>query len=154
MKKYILAPTTAFAILIGFGSLSACASPQKNSSDQPSAVGHAQEQSSRVVISVRTERHVMAALKAVDGLRALDPPVKEIRILAAGDALHGIQKDGPWAEELEAAMQDGVKVYGCKLAMNRMGIDPDTFVDGVQLVDHVFVEAVRLQQQGFYSLEY
>lgn len=153
MKKYLLAPTTAFAILIGFGSLTGCASPQ-NASHPSAAIGPAQEQASRVVISVRTERHVMAALKAVDGLRALDPPVEEIRILAAGEALHGIQKEGPWADEVRAAIEDGVQVYGCKLAMSRMGIEPESFVEGVELVGHIFVEAVRLQQQGWYSLEY
>lgn len=157
MKKFLLGPTTAFAILVGFGSLTtACANPNAKNQDAPAqaAAETPAEDTSRVVISVRSERHVMAALKAVDGLRALDPPVEEIRILAAGEALKGIQKEGPWAEELEAAIQDGVKVYGCELAMKRMGIDPETFVDGVELVGHVFVEAVRLQQQGFYSLEY
>lgn len=157
MKKFLLGPTTAFAILVGFGSLTtACANSNAQGQDVPEAAAlqAPQEDVSRVVISVRNERHIMAALKAVDGLRALDPPVEEIRILAAGEALKGIQKEGPWAEELEAAIEDGVKVYGCELAMKRMDIDPDTFVDGVELVGHIFVEAVRLQQQGFYSLEY
>lgn len=154
MKKLLLTSTTAFAVLVGFGSLAGCASAQTQGHEQAAAVEQAIEAPARVVISVRAERQVMAALKAVEGLRALDPPVEEIRILAAGDALYGIQEEGPWAEELRAAIDDGVKVYGCELAASRMGIDPDTFVEGVELVGHIFVEAVRLQQKGFYSLEY
>src|SRR5699024_6334078 len=122
MKKLLLTSTTAFAVLIGFGTLTGCANAQKQGHAQAAAIEQASEARARVVISVRTERHVMAALKAVDGLRALDPPVEEIRILAAGDALHGIQKEGPWADELRAAIDDGVKVYGCELAASRMGI--------------------------------
>lgn len=154
MKKLLLAPTTAFAILIGFGTITACANPTPVANAEASAQQALAEQPARVVISVRNERHVMAALKAVEGLRALDPPVEEIRILVFGEALYAIQKDGPWDEALNTAIREGVQVEACELAMNRLEVSPDTFVEGVSTVPHVFVESIRLQQEGWYSIEY
>lgn len=154
MKKLLLAPTTAFAILIAFGTVTGCASPTPVTNAEAATQQALQEQPARVVITVRSDRHVMAALKAVEGLRALDPPVEEIRILVFGEALYAIQKDGPWAEALGAAINDGVQVEACELAMNRMEVSADTFVEGVGSVPHVFVESIRLQQEGWYSIEY
>lgn len=154
MKKLLLAPTTAFAMLIAFGSATGCASPQASPNVEEATQQAMQEQPARVVMTVRSDKHVMAALMAVEGLRALDTPVEEIRILVFGKALHSIQKDGRWAEQVEAALKDGVEVQACELAMNRLEISPDSFVDGVTSVPHVFVESIRLQQDGWYSIEY
>lgn len=147
-------PLTAFALMIAFGGLTACATPRQTIDTAELEAQAQQALPARVVITVREPRHIMASLKALDPLRALDPPVEEIRIMAFGEAIHGIQQDSPWADDVKAALEEGVQISACELAMKRMDIDPATLIPGVDVVPHVFVESIRLQQLGWYSIEY
>lgn len=116
---------------------------------------HAVEsQPNRVVITVRSERHVQAALMSLEGLRGLDTPVESIRFLVFGEAIHALKQGSALEEKIQAALDSGVQISACALAMTALEIDPSTLMTGVDHVHHVFVEAARLQQHGWISLEY
>lgn len=153
MKRHFR-PVTAFALMIAFGGLTACATPRQTIDTAELESQARASLPARVAITVREPRHIMASIKAIDSLRALDPPVEEIHIMAFGQAIEGIQQDSPWADEVKAALESGVQISACELALNRMEIDPATLIAGVGIVPHVFVESIRLQQLGWYSIEY
>lgn len=154
MKNRRIQPLTAFAFLIAFGTLNACATPRQTIDTAELSLQAEQSLPARVVITIRTPQHVMAALKAIDGLRALDPPVEELRFMVFGEAIHRLQKDSEWAEQVREALASGVQISACELAMKRLNIPADSLIEGVDLVPHVFVEAIRLQQLGWYSIEF
>lgn len=140
--------------MIAFGGLTACATPRQTMDVAELEAQAKQALPERVVITVREPRHVMASIKAIEGLRALEKPVEEIRVLAFGPAIHALQHDSPFAEQVKGALADGVQISACELAMLNMDIAQDTLIPGVDLVGHAFVESIRLQQLGWYSIEY
>lgn len=154
MKNPPLKVTTAFALVIAMGTFAACATPRTTIDTDALAAQAQAALPERAVISIQNPRHVMASMKAVEGLRALDPPIESIRVLVAGEAIFKLQKDSEWREDIEAAIANGVQFSACELAMERLGIDEDTLIPGVDLTHHVFVESIRLQQLGWYSIEY
>lgn len=149
--------TLSAGVVLATGALaSGCAS--NNAQTQRDAIEEAlravEAEPTRAVITVRTERHVKAALKSLEGLSQLETPVESVRFLVFGEAIHALQKGSELEEDLKAAMESGVQISACELAMKVLEIDANTLIDGVDLVNHVFVEAIRLQQHGWISIEY
>lgn len=153
-KKLLLRPLTAFAFLIAMGTFAACATPRPTIDTDALAAEAEASMPPRVVITVQTPRHVMASIKSVEGLRALTPPVEDIRVLVFGEAIHKLTQDSEWREEIEQSLADGVHITACGMAMERLGIDPATLIPGIDQVPHVFVEGARLQQLGWIALDF
>ena len=153
-KMLRLRPLTAFAFLIAMGAFSACTTPRATIDTDALAAEAEATIPGRVVITVHTPRHVMAAMKSVEGLRTLTPPVEDVRILVFGEAIHQLQTDGQWAEEVQQSLADGVQISACTMAMERLDIAPETLIPGIDQVPHVFVESARLQQLGWMALDF
>jgi intracellular sulfur oxidation DsrE/DsrF family protein len=110
----------------------------------------------KAVIGVRTPRHMKVALltarqmhEGVGGYQA-----EQVAIVACGGAVDSLVKGGGLDEELERALeQDYVSVVACGLTVEHKGIDPDTFVSGVDVVPNGFIELARLQALGYQSIE-
>lgn len=108
-----------------------------------------------VVLLVRTPRHLVAALETADTLRASDTTsgTRPIHVIACGDAIESVLRDAAAEPRLRAAVARGTVVTACGMSLEEKGIDPARLSAAVTLVPNGLIEAIRLQEAGFVSIE-
>ena len=70
-----------------------------------------------------------------------------------GPAIRALAQDSDRASEVRQALDRGIAIKACGVTVERMGFDADRFIDGVEVVPNGFVELIRLQKQGYLSIE-
>jgi hypothetical protein len=74
-------------------------------------------------------------------------------VIAVGPAVKGLTADGQHADAVATSLDAGVRVVACGLAMEKVGITETELVDGVAIVPNGFHELLRLQNEGYVSLQ-
>lgn len=109
-----------------------------------------------VVLLVRTPRHLEAALATADTLRASDTTSntpRPIHVIACGDAIESVLRDAAAEPRLRAAAARGVVITACGMTLEEKGIDAARLSAAVNVVPNGLIEAIRLQEAGFVSIE-
>lgn len=110
----------------------------------------------RAVIGVRTPRHVEVALltarQMLDGTAGYR--ADDVAIVVCGKGVGKLVKGAGLDAQVDQAVGErGVRVVACGLTIERMGIDPSTLLDSVEIVPNSIIEMARLQALGYQSVE-
>lgn len=105
------------------------------------------------VLLVRTPRHVRVALETIETLRSQDPRFSQFRVLVCGEAVQALTAGGELEPRLRAARVAGVAIAACGLSLTDLGMDPATLTDLVEVIPNALVEVMRLQADGWISVE-
>lgn len=76
-----------------------------------------------------------------------------VTIVACGGGVSALRKDGNLTEDIEKTRAMGAEIAACGLTVEHKGLSPDTLADGVEVVPNGFVELIRLQSEGYYTIE-
>jgi intracellular sulfur oxidation DsrE/DsrF family protein len=84
-------------------------------------------------------------------LRAIPEKHYDLVILCNGPAVKLLQSEqcAPFREEIWQLQQARVAIKVCRNALNRFHVDPDTLVDGCEIVPAGIVSLIELQQDGY-----
>jgi hypothetical protein len=74
-------------------------------------------------------------------------------VIAVGPAVKGLTADGQHADAVARSLDAGVRVVACGLAMEKVGVAEGDLVGGVEVVENGFHELLRLQDEGYVSLQ-
>lgn len=105
-----------------------------------------------VVILVQTPQHLEVALLTARDLVS-SHEASDVRVLACGAAAAALSSDGAAARAVAARDRAHVRVLACGLSLERAGIAAASLAPGVEVVDNGIVEVLRLQREGFRSVE-
>lgn len=113
-------------------------------------------QSTKAAVGVRTPRHVRVGLltarqmlEGVGGYQA-----DEVAVIVCGEGVESLVAGGELDEDVQHTLEAGdVRVVVCGLTVDRMDIDPDRLITGVEVVPNGIIELARLQSLGFESVE-
>lgn len=137
--------------LFGTG-LSACATASGETGGEREAV---ETDRTSVALGVRKPKHVevatMTARQMLDG--EAEQSADEVVIVACGPAIREFAGESDRAEIVRDGLEAGVQYRACGVTVERMGFDASTFIDGVEVVPNGFVELIRLQEEGFHTIE-
>lgn len=123
------------------------------SSQQPTASSQSDE--TKAAFGVRKPKHISVATMTARHMLAGEAEVAADRvvIVACGPAIRSLADDSDRADTVRKGLESGVEYKACGVTVERMGFDASTFIDGVDLVPNGFVELIRLQKEGFHSME-
>jgi hypothetical protein len=77
----------------------------------------------------------------------------DVTIVACGKGVPALKTDGELAGAIAETQAMGAKIRACGLTVEHMGISPSALADGVEVVPNGFVELIRLQSKGYYTIE-
>lgn len=109
-----------------------------------------------VVLLVRTPRHLVAALDTADTMRAsaaASSASRPFHVIVCGDAIESVLRDAAAEPRVRAAVASGVVIAACGMTLEDKGIDAAQLSASVTLVPNGLIEAIRLQEAGFVSIE-
>jgi hypothetical protein len=153
-RRFFLA--TALFALLGPG-LAACATANGQTAPAAdSAVQSAQSaDTTKAALGVRKPKHVSVAIMTARDMLSgeAEQPADEVAIVTCGPAIRALAQDSDRASEVRQALDRGIAIKACGVTVERMGFDADRFIDGVEVVPNGFVELIRLQKQGYLSIE-
>lgn len=110
--------------------------------------------SDKIAFLVKDERMLRSSvMSAVQMLEGKGYPVAKAAVVVIGPALNLLKKGSDAEAQMNQAMENGLQIYACEVAMKHMGIDPGQLIKGVQPVDNGFFEIFRLQKAGYQTLE-
>ena len=141
-----------FVLLLGTG-LGACATAEGGTVGQ--ADGTAVAEQTRAAIGVRKPKHVEVAIMTARQMLAgeAEQSADRVDIVTCGPAIRALATDSDRADIVRQAVEAGVRLKACGVTVERMGFDASGFIDGVEVVPNGFVELIRLQKQGFHTIE-
>lgn len=144
----------AAVLIIGAGCATAGAQPAGDAADGEHSQSQ-QQAPTKTALGVRTPRHVKVALltaqQLIDGEH--DYRADKVAIVVCGGGVESLVKGGELEEKLQNIQSDAVSIAACGLTLNQKNIDPDTLVDGVDVVPNGIIELLRLQDEGYLSVE-
>jgi hypothetical protein len=94
---------------------------------------------------------LMSARQSLNGEAEFSAAAADV--IAVGPAVKGLTADGQHADAVATSLEAGVRVVACGLAMEKVGIAETELVDGVAVVPNGFHELLRLQNEGYVSLQ-
>jgi hypothetical protein len=94
---------------------------------------------------------LMSARQSLNGEAEFSAAAADV--IAVGPAVKGLTADGQHADAVATSLEAGVRVVACGLAMEKVGIAETELVDGVVVVPNGFHELLRLQNEGYVSLQ-
>ena len=140
-----------FVVLLGTG-LTACATAEGETGGEAETVDAEQ---TRAAIGVRKPKHVEVAIMTARQMLAggAEQSADRVDIVTCGPAIRALATDSDRADTVRAGLEEGVRLKACGVTVERMGFDASRFIDGVEVVPNGFVELIRLQKQGFHTIE-
>jgi uncharacterized protein len=109
--------------------------------------------STKIAFLVKDDRmlrsSVMSAVQMLEGKGYL---ANKATVVVIGPALKLLEKGSDAESQMKQAMQKGLQIDACEVAMKHMDIKADQLIDGVKPVDSGFFEIFRLQKQGYQTL--
>jgi intracellular sulfur oxidation DsrE/DsrF family protein len=141
----VCAATLALVFLFAFGSTTVAT---QEDTPEPAA-------SHKVVILVRDLEPFLVAFKTADSVLAgKDVKAAEVIIVACGPGVKLAVKGGEIEAELKRLTKlDTVRVVACGLSMQRHNVERANLVEGVEVIDNGLLETLRLQIEGWVSVE-
>ncbi|MGM0556560.1 MAG: DsrE family protein [Myxococcota bacterium] len=109
----------------------------------------------KAAIGVRSKRHMKVALLSArqmlsgEGTYSAD----RVAIVACGGGVSALEKGGDLTEDIRKSQAMGAEISACGLTVEHLGLSPDALADGVDVVPNGFVELIRLQSEGYYTIE-
>lgn len=149
LQRYII------AALLGIVTLGVVLQP-KNSYAQGELETGIKEQPgpAKIAFLVKDERMLRSSvMSAVEMLKGQGYPVEKATVVVVGPALKLLEKGSDAESQMRKAMQNGLEIDACEVAMSHMDIKPNQLLDGVKPVDNGFFEIFRLQRDGYQTLE-
>lgn len=74
-------------------------------------------------------------------------------VVVVGPAVKGLVSGGPHADALQKSLDAGVRVVACGLAMEKTSVAESDLIDGIDTAPNGFHELLRLQDQGYETLQ-
>lgn len=102
---------------------------------------------------VREPRHVRAAIVSMRMLQEQDPSFASVKIFVLGPAIHALNPEHELAPLVREALAEGMDVSACVMSAENQGIPDSAIMPEVGRVENALVESLRLQQQGYSSVE-
>jgi len=110
--------------------------------------------STKIAFLVKDDRMLRSSvMSAVQMLEGKGYPAKKATVVVIGPALKLLKKGSDAESQIKQAMQNGLEIDACEVAMKHMDITSDQLIDGVKPVDNGFFEIFRLQRAGYQTLE-
>jgi len=93
----------------------------------------------------------IALANAGNLLRAIPEKHYDLVVLFNGPAVKLLQSDqcAPYREEIWQLQQARVSFKVCRNALNRFNVDPDSLIDGCEIVPAGIASLIELQQDGY-----
>lgn len=115
----------------------------------------AESEQTRAAIGVRKPKHVEVAVMSARQMLAgeAEQSADRVDIVTCGPAIRSLATGSDRADIVREGLEAGVRLKACGVTIERMGFDKSKFIDGVEVVPNGFVELIRLQKQGFHSIE-
>lgn len=155
MKRLFVLLSIALTTALGAGcaSSSQAATPPEQAARQP--VASEPVESKKAVLGVRTPRHMKVALLTARQMLSGEGTwaAEEVAIVACGGAVPALQKDSDLAADIAKTQEMGAHIAACGLTMEHKGIAEESLAEGVEVVPNGITEIVRLQSQGYLSVE-
>lgn len=120
-------------------------SPTASSAPETAYLVRSAETLPVVLMSARTS---LTRAESDDGFSAAAADV-----VVVGPAVDALVTGGPHDEALRSSLESGVRVVACGLAMEKVGVDEDDLLNGVDTAPNGFHELFRLQDQGYVTLQ-
>lgn len=141
--------TLFFAAFAAFAT--ACTSvasvPAKSAGDR------VQREVAGAVLLVRTPRHVRVAIDTAFEMGKQDPRFQQFRVLVCGEAVQALKAGGELEPLLRSAREQQIRVSACGLSLKELAIDPATITDTVEIIPNALSEVLRMQADGWISVE-
>lgn len=100
------------------------------------------------VVLVGTVPHLRVALAT-----AQSAGFDQYRVLVCGEAVTALEAGSELESALRQGLAAGVVVSACGLSMAKFDVTEDALVDGVDTVPNALAEDLRLQREGWISVE-
>ena len=139
----------ALALLLATG----CATGADRTSHAPASSTEASD--AKVALAVRSPRHLRVAMMTAREMLSGQGDVRASRVdvIACGDAVPALVGHSEIADQVRATQAAGARIVACGLTIEQKGIDPTGLIEGVEVAPNGLTEIVRLQTQGYYSVE-
>lgn len=109
--------------------------------------------SAKIAFLVKDDRMLRSSvMSAVQMLEGKGYPATKATVVVIGPALKLLEKGSDAESQMKQAMQKGLTINACEVAMKHMDIEASQLIDGVQPVDNGFFQIFRLQKQGYQTL--
>ena len=125
----------------------ACAAPVHATS------GWDQPKEKRMVYIVQEPQQVEAALDTATQSLEDSKKVSSAEVIVCGKAVRHLVRGGDLEPEIDAAAGHGVKVVACNRSLKQNSVDPSTLSAHVGAVDDGLAEGVRLEKEGWLSVQ-
>lgn len=145
-----------FATLLALTMLAGCTTTSQHEADSADAnAAQNAVETNKAAIGVRTERHLKVALLTARQMLSdnADYQADQVTIVAFGGAVPALRKDGKLIDDINKSVAMGVEIAVCGLTIKHKKIEADALADGVEVVPNGFVELIRLQSEGFHTIE-
>lgn len=108
----------------------------------------------RAVMLVQKAQHIKLALRTgAEMLAGKHLPAKAITVVVCGEEVASLRAGSELEPELAAARSAGVRIAACGISLDRAGIDAKALSPSVEVVPNGLVEVLRLQRDGYLSVE-
>ena len=108
----------------------------------------------RAVMLVQKPQHVKLALRTgAEMLGGKGLPARAITVVACGEEVASLRAGGDLEPDLAAARSAGVRVAACGISLERAGLDARALSASIEVVPNGLVEVLRLQHDGYLSVE-
>jgi hypothetical protein len=74
-------------------------------------------------------------------------------VVVVGPAVKALSKDGPHTDALASSLKAGVRIVACEIAMDKVGVASKDLVDGIDTAHNGFHEILRLESEGYVTLQ-
>lgn len=142
-------------LFLGIGAIAITGCATAGAEQSASSAVERTTEAHRAVLGVRTDRHLNVALLTARQMfeGAGGYAAEQVTIVVCGEAVRSLGDDSVRGE-IERIRQTGdVRVVACGITVDRMGLDPNSFAPGVEVVPNGLVEMARLQALGYQSVE-
>lgn len=108
----------------------------------------------RAVMLVQKPQHLKLALRTgAEMLAGKGLPAKVITVIVCGDEVTSLRAGSELEPDLVAARTAGVRIAACGISLERSGVDAKALSAAVEVVPNGLLEVLRLQHDGYLSIE-
>lgn len=108
----------------------------------------------RVAMLVQKRQHLQLALRTgAEMLAGRTLPAKAVSVIVCGEEVSSLRAGSELEPELVAARSAGVRIAACGISLERSGLDAKELSSAVEVVPNGLVEVLRLQRDGYLSIE-
>lgn len=146
----IRALVVAAALVAGAG----CGRPTSHDATAANSGAVARHDPIRVAMLVQKRQHLQLALRTgAEMLAGRTLPAKAVTVIVCGDEVGSLRTGSELEPELVAARSAGVRIAACGISLERSGIGQQELSSAVEVVPNGLVEVLRLQRDGYLSVE-